>query len=68
MSTKVNRDRREIMLNIAANADMKSYPYQVSGNITQLDYALSAVNDILPLIMLNFGHTCQRISSCNVSL
>lgn len=43
MSTKVNRDRREIMLNIAANADMKSYPYQVSGNITQLDYALSGV-------------------------
>ncbi|WP_337240403.1 outer membrane assembly protein AsmA [Proteus faecis] len=43
MSTKVNRDRREIMLNIAANADMKSYPYQVSGNIIQLDYALSGV-------------------------
>ncbi|WP_337239822.1 outer membrane assembly protein AsmA [Proteus faecis] len=43
MSTKVNRDRREIMLNIVANADMKSYPYQVSGNITQLDYALSGV-------------------------
>ncbi|WP_337236641.1 outer membrane assembly protein AsmA [Proteus faecis] len=43
MSTKVNRDRREIMLNIAANADMKSYPYQVLGNITQLDYALSGV-------------------------
>ncbi|MBJ2118043.1 MULTISPECIES: outer membrane assembly protein AsmA [Proteus] len=43
MSTKVNRDRREITLNIAADADMKSYPYQVSGNITQLDYALSGV-------------------------
>ncbi|NBM94080.1 MULTISPECIES: outer membrane assembly protein AsmA [unclassified Proteus (in: enterobacteria)] len=43
MSTKVNRDRREITLNIAADGDMKSYPYQVSGNITQLDYALSGV-------------------------
>lgn len=43
MSTKVNRDRREITLNIAADADMRSYPYQVSGNITQLDYALSGV-------------------------
>lgn len=43
MSTKVNRDRREITLNVAADADMNRYPYQVTGNITQLDYALSGV-------------------------
>ncbi|MEQ5186703.1 AsmA family protein, partial [Providencia alcalifaciens] len=43
MSTKVNRDRREITLNVAANADMNSYPYQIAGNITQLDYALSGI-------------------------
>ncbi|MEZ2684756.1 outer membrane assembly protein AsmA [Proteus vulgaris] len=43
MSTKVNRDRREITLNVAANADMNSYPYQINGTITQLDYALSGV-------------------------
>ncbi|MBI6531042.1 outer membrane assembly protein AsmA [Proteus vulgaris] len=43
MSTKVNRDRREITLNVVANADMNSYPYQINGSITQLDYALSGV-------------------------
>lgn len=43
MSTKVNRDRREITLNVAANADMSSYPYQINGNISQLDYVLSGV-------------------------
>lgn len=43
MSTKVNRDRREITLNVAADADMSRYPYQVTGNIKQLDYALSGV-------------------------
>ena len=30
--------------------------------------APGAVNDILPLIMLSFGQTCQRISSCKVNL
>ncbi|MBG3039039.1 outer membrane assembly protein AsmA [Proteus mirabilis] len=43
MSTKINRDRRELMLNVVANADMSGYPYQISGNIAQLDYALSGI-------------------------
>lgn len=41
MSTKVNRDRREVTLNVNANADMSAYPYQINGKITQLDYILS---------------------------
>lgn len=43
MSTKVNRDRREMRVNIAANADMRSYPYQINGNISQFDYSLSGM-------------------------
>lgn len=43
MSTKVNRDRREVAFNLTANADMREYPYQINGDITQLDYTLSGV-------------------------
>lgn len=43
MSTKVNRDRREIAFNLNADVDMSEYPYQISGNITQFDYILSGM-------------------------
>ncbi|CRL59549.1 outer membrane assembly protein AsmA [Proteus penneri] len=75
MSTKVNRDRREITLNIAADADMKSYPYQVSGNITQLDYTLSGVgipeNGIVGSLTSDFhiqNEGVRKISLNNLNL
>ncbi|MEQ4923826.1 outer membrane assembly protein AsmA [Proteus hauseri] len=43
MSTKVNRDRREVAFSLKADADMSEYPYQISGNITQFDYVLSGM-------------------------
>lgn len=43
LNTKLSRDRREFAINLSANADMSTYPYQVNGNITQFDYALSGV-------------------------
>lgn len=75
MSTKVNRDRREITLNIAADADMNRYPYQVTGNITQLDYALSGVgipdNGIAGSLTSDFtiqNESVRKISLDNLNL
>ncbi|WP_193016784.1 outer membrane assembly protein AsmA [Proteus sp. FME41] len=75
MSTKVNRDRREVTLNVIANADMNTYPYQINGNITQLDYALLGIgipeNGIAGSLTSDFtirNEGVRRISFDNLNL
>ncbi|MEH2919955.1 outer membrane assembly protein AsmA [Samsonia erythrinae] len=40
LSSRINRDQRDIAFSLAADVDMQHFPQQVNANITRLDYQL----------------------------
>ncbi|UVO09711.1 outer membrane assembly protein AsmA [Pectobacterium polonicum] len=43
LSSRINRDQRDIALSLAADVDLLRFPQQINANITKLDYQLQGV-------------------------
>ncbi|EIC85155.1 putative assembly protein [Serratia sp. M24T3] len=44
LSSRINRDQRDLTLNVAATLDMQNYPRQYSANISKLTYQISGAD------------------------